>query len=355
MLKHAARGLRFEEDQGEPLFLIEPLLDDAQTRMGGEGVDFRERILVRAFRVDLLVCGQRHIQVELLDADGLRASADLKHLHHASVLIIPRFVSKRLEVEITAELAVDAAQDIGVERRGHAGGVVVGLFEHGSILAQVDPDEHAIVLREARAGGLQKRGGGGPRQIPDARPQPGQALGAFNELLNEGKPVVILSHVGPDAEPLESIEQLLGSALQGGTGDVHRHVEQPRVGAEQRGNEHLRFVGTAAAEFGEVHPMGHESDDSIGVPGEDFAFGARGIVLRELANPLEKLGADFVVDEPTGESLGRGGQARAHVGGERCEILTPLLTRKSESLMPRGCPDAHAILRAEVERGRLRE
>jgi hypothetical protein len=57
-------------------------------------------------------------------------------------------VGKLVEVEVGRELAVDAGEEVEVEGRGDAAGVVVGALEHGGVLAQVDADEQAAVVAD---------------------------------------------------------------------------------------------------------------------------------------------------------------------------------------------------------------
>ena len=63
---------------------------------------------------------------------------------------------------------------------------------------------------------------------------------------------------------------------------------------------------------------GGAGDDVIGVGGEDAALGAGEVVLGELSNLLEEMGAGGVVEEPGGEGFRGGGEAGA---GLACDGL----------------------------------
>jgi hypothetical protein len=84
------------------------------------------------------------------DADGLVATADEVHLDAAEFGVVDGVVGELVEGEVGAELAVEADQEVLVEGRGDALGVVVGALEEGDVLAQVDADEEAAVV--ARGG-----------------------------------------------------------------------------------------------------------------------------------------------------------------------------------------------------------
>src|SRR5437868_5738299 len=61
-------------------------------------------------------------------------------------------VGEGIEVEVGAQLAVDAGEDVEVEARGDAGGIVIGRMQHAFVLDQVDPDD------EPRGGSENARG-----------------------------------------------------------------------------------------------------------------------------------------------------------------------------------------------------
>ena len=63
------------------------------------------------------------------------------------------------EVEIAAELAVDAHQHIEVEARGDAGGIVIGVIQHALVLFEVDADDHLRAFAEDLAGAAQEGAG----------------------------------------------------------------------------------------------------------------------------------------------------------------------------------------------------
>src|SRR3546814_7114856 len=57
--------------------------------------------------------------------------------------IVPhRAMAEILDRDITAEFAVDAFEEIEVERRGHPRRIIIGAFENRHILDAVDADQH---------------------------------------------------------------------------------------------------------------------------------------------------------------------------------------------------------------------
>ena len=72
---------------------------------------------------------------------GLRPDADEVHFDPAPPFVEKGTVSETIEVEVAAQLAVNAGQEVEVERRRHAPGVVVGRVEDPPVLLEVDADE----------------------------------------------------------------------------------------------------------------------------------------------------------------------------------------------------------------------
>ena len=60
------------------------------------------------------------------------------------------------QVEVRAQLAVDARELVEVEGRGHAQRVVVGRFQHAARLPQVSAQEQGVSGREHAAQGAQE-------------------------------------------------------------------------------------------------------------------------------------------------------------------------------------------------------
>ncbi len=65
------------------------------------------------------------------------------NIHAMGRRIVERQMAELLEIEVAAQFAVDAAQQVQIEFGGHPLGIVVGRLDRGNILLQIDADEHA--------------------------------------------------------------------------------------------------------------------------------------------------------------------------------------------------------------------
>src|SRR3546814_17218057 len=72
-----------------------------------------------------------------------------------------------LDRYITAELAIDPFEQIEVERRGHAGRIVIGGFEHADVLDPVDADQNKRPVAARGVPGAQKIDRGECAHIPE--------------------------------------------------------------------------------------------------------------------------------------------------------------------------------------------
>ena len=56
-------------------------------------------------------------------------------------------MGESVQVEICIQLAIGAGQQILVEGRGHAGGVIIGGMQQGGVLDQVNADQQAAAIQ----------------------------------------------------------------------------------------------------------------------------------------------------------------------------------------------------------------
>src|SRR5262249_56409337 len=85
--------------------------------------------------------------------DVLRRQAFEVHLDAMLRAVVERLVAEAVEIEIGAELAVDAAQQVEIEGGGDAGRIVIGGLEHPLVLDEIDADDEVRALPK-QAGGL---------------------------------------------------------------------------------------------------------------------------------------------------------------------------------------------------------
>ena len=84
--------------------------------------------------------------------DGLRLQALQVHLDAVIGGVVERAMAERRQVEIAAELAVHPPQDVEIEPRRDAGGIVVGGVEHRLVLDAVNADDHRRAAAQDAAG-----------------------------------------------------------------------------------------------------------------------------------------------------------------------------------------------------------
>ena len=109
--------------------------------------------------------------------------------------VVERDVLEGVEVEVGVQLAVDHRQQVAVERRGDAGGVVVGGLEHGRVLDQVGAEQQPVLRAQQRgraSAGTPPRAG---REVADRAAEEGDHARA----LGGGQRVEVALEVAEDA------------------------------------------------------------------------------------------------------------------------------------------------------------
>ena len=101
------------------------------------------------------------------DDDGLRLEADQMHLDAALGCVPPHIVGKTVQPEVTLQLAIDAREQIQVERGGHLLPVVVGGKQGSNVPGEVDPHHRCASGTELPAHAPQKGSGLGAIEIAD--------------------------------------------------------------------------------------------------------------------------------------------------------------------------------------------
>ena len=94
--------------------------------------------------------------------------ADQVHLDAVALAVVDRAMGEGGEIEIAAELAVDAHQHIEVEARGDAGRIVIGVVQHALVLFEIGADDHLRALAQDLAGAAQEGAGLMRLEIADA-------------------------------------------------------------------------------------------------------------------------------------------------------------------------------------------
>ena len=100
-------------------------------------------------------------------------------------------------------------------------------------------------------------------------------------------------------------------------GDVDRDVGGEAAGVAHRAQQVARLRCRARAELDQGPGLPRRGDDLSRAPGEDLALGAGRVVLGQLGDLLEELGAALVVEVLGRQLLRLGGQAEADVARHR--------------------------------------
>ena len=131
-------------EDGEELLRIGPDSRHPKTDGPGECGEPLDRVLVGVFGDDLLAAFE--MKDALTEVNGLRLFAEKMHFDARLLLIVDRAVLPLAEIEIRAELAIGANEEVEVELGGHAGAVVVSRLENFAGLLQIDTDDHTATM-----------------------------------------------------------------------------------------------------------------------------------------------------------------------------------------------------------------
>ena len=247
------------------------------------------------------------------DVDGLGDEAFEVHLDAAFGGVPAGAVDEGVEVEVGAEFAVEMGEDVLVEGRGDAGGVVVGGEEgfDGFVGAggEVRAEEEGVARGEVGAETAEDGGGLGGREVADAGADvKGEDAAAVGALEGVGLGDVV-GDLGMDEDAGDGGGEVGGGFGECGGADVDGLVED--LGLEAGGGleEEAGLGGGAGAKFGDGDGGDEFEEDFVGVGGEEGALGAGEVILGECGDLLEELGATLVVEEPGREGLLGGGEA----------------------------------------------
>src|SRR4029079_10880040 len=89
-------------------------------------------------------------------SDLLPPGAGEVHFDAPALGVVESVMLERTKIEVGAEFAVDAAEQIEIEFRSHTGGVVVGAIEDVGRLDEIDPDQESSTGAEQARGAAQK-------------------------------------------------------------------------------------------------------------------------------------------------------------------------------------------------------
>src|SRR4051812_2323975 len=155
------------EDREEPLRVGPYSRGFAETGGRCQPRESLERVFVGKLGDDFFAVAEAKFPAA--DADSLFAFAHEVHLDAAFALIINRAMFPALYVEVRAELAICADEQVQIERGSHTGAVVVGGFENRPALLQVAADNEPAVFTAELADAPQKIPGYRRLEVADGR------------------------------------------------------------------------------------------------------------------------------------------------------------------------------------------
>ena len=91
------------------------------------------------------------------------------HLDAARARVEERAMLERAQIEVRVHVAIEAREDVEVELRGHARGVVVGGIERGRALAAIDAKHQRTTLADGTSHAAEEDGGLHWVEVADGR------------------------------------------------------------------------------------------------------------------------------------------------------------------------------------------
>ena len=218
------------------------------------------------------------------------------HLDAARSGVVEGIVREAPQVEVSAQLAIDAPEQVQVEGRGDALRVVVGGMQDVGVLLQVHAHQHPAGLA-ARHGeeGLRLLG----REIADGRAGEIHRAAASPALHGKRQGPRKIAHHRHDIEPREFARETPRRRLQRVMRDVDRDVGR----GTQRADQQARLHACAAAVLDESASAPGKARDGGDMRAGQRKLGARQVILAQPADALEQPAARRVVEVLGGKAL----------------------------------------------------
>src|SRR6266851_395985 len=293
---------------------------------GEEGFDGGGGELVAVLGVDGLaggeVKGKFRATTVCGDVDALGDERFEVHLDAGFGGVPDDLVAEGGGVEVGAEVAVEAGEDVEVEGGGGACGVIVGGEEGGLALVaagnEVGAEQKFVAGEELGAEVAEDLGCVAGGEVADAGADvEGEGAGIGETV--EGQTLAgVVGDLNADNNARDVGADVLAGRRERGRGDVDGLVDDASLPADCGGEEDSGLGGGACAQFDQGQGLSVSSgllDDFVSVRGEDAALGAGEVVLGQGRNLLEEVGTGFIVEEPGGEGSGARGEAATGFGG----------------------------------------
>ncbi len=203
-----------------------------------------------------------------------------------------RAMGKGREVEIAAELAIDADQYVEIEAGGDAGGIVIGIVKRALVLFEVDAEHHPRIAAQDLTGAAHERAGFVRLEIPDGRSREEADLRQIGDLGRQGERRGEVRRDRVNCKRWKIPAQLLRLCLHEIAGNVDGNVGGKRAALKQPPD----FRRGACAKFDQRRAGRDRRRNRLAAIAQDRKLGARRIVFGKLRDLLEQLGACGVVE-----------------------------------------------------------
>ena len=205
-------------------------------------------------------------------------------------------VRELLEIEVGAELAIDAGEKIEIKRGRNTDGIVVGTEQLLNGLEHVRAEEKRVAGKKNFADTAKKIRTGGAVEVTDVAAEEEDeemlAGGAAGSDFTEA--IEILALEADDADAVDVAKLAAKNGKCGG-----RNFDGVIPGGLPAGEgfkEQARFAAGSAAEFGDDNGARKLVDDFAGVQFEQVFFGAGQAVFGELAYDFKERRADGIIE-----------------------------------------------------------
>ena len=319
----------------EKVVFVGPYLNRDEAGGTGHVLELGDAVLVRVLGVDGLALAEAEFRAR--DADHLVLQADQVHLDAAFRGVVKGVVAKGVKRESPPQLPIDAGQQVHVERRGDALGVVVGGVEDTGVLLEVDADQHGA----AGPGHLGRRGEKPDRpiggEVAQRRSREENHAFRVGHTLDHGHREglgVIGAH-----DVHRQVWQVCGERRHRLDEEVARNVHADEGRRPLQGVEHnARLLAGPGAKFHQLAVRPHQGGD-LGRRGTQQAgLGPRRIVFGEPADPPEQFRTLLVVKELARQVLGLVCQSLEDLGKEGVVIGGQVLERGECGTVRHGVP-----------------
>ena len=91
------------------------------------------------------------------NVDGLPPPAHEMHLDATALTVVERPMAERVNIEVSRELAIDTREQVEVELRRYARGIVIGRVENVGVLDEIDANDKGCACAQHAPGMAQER------------------------------------------------------------------------------------------------------------------------------------------------------------------------------------------------------